>query len=87
MLASRAAVIPVIRGDSVGSWMGGMVGIVFGSDGAVERNGVLGGVMGERGESSFMIVLDRAEMFRLVVERITRCKRTKRVMALLSSFL
>jgi hypothetical protein len=55
MLASRAAVNPVMRGDSVGSWIGGMVGIVFGSDGAVERNGVLGGVMGERGESSIMI--------------------------------
>lgn len=67
--------------------MGGIVGIVRGSDGAVERNGVLGGVMGERGESSFMIVLDRVEMFRLVVERMKRCKRTKRVMALLSSFL
>jgi hypothetical protein len=49
-----------MRGDSVGSWI---AGIVFGSDGAVERNGVLGGVIGERGESSLMIVLDRVEMF------------------------
>jgi len=73
-----------MRGDSVGSWM---AGIFFGSDGAVERKGVLGGVIGERGESSLMIVLDRVKMFRLVVERITRCKRMKRVMALLSSFL
>lgn len=66
MLASRAAVIPVINGDSVGSWMGGMVGIVFGSDGAVERNGVLGGVMGERGESSLMIYLSLLGLFRLM---------------------
>ena len=38
-----------------------MVGMVFGSDGAVERNGVLGGVIGERGESSFMICLSYDE--------------------------
>jgi hypothetical protein len=60
--------------------MGGIVGIVFGSDGAVERNGVLGGVMGERGESSFMIVLDRVEMFRLVVERDNVCLRSDDVL-------
>ena len=58
MFASRAAVIAVMRGDSVGSWM---VGMVFGSDGAVERKGVLGGVIGERGESSFMICLSYDE--------------------------
>lgn len=46
--------------------MGGMVGIVFGSDGAVERNGVLGGVMGERGESSLMIYLSLLVLFRLM---------------------
>ena len=69
MLASRAADIPVIKGDSVGSSMGGIVGIVFGSDGAVERKGVLGGVMGERGESSFMIYLSLLGLFRLVAGR------------------
>ena len=63
MLASRAAVIPVIRGDSVGSWMAGMV---RGSDGAVERKGVLGGVIGERGESSLMIYLSLLGLFRLM---------------------
>ena len=46
--------------------MGGIVGIVFGSDGAVERNGVLGGVMGERGESSLMIYLSLLGLFRLM---------------------
>jgi hypothetical protein len=60
--------------------MAGMAGIVFGSDGAVERNGVLGGVMGERGESSLMIVLDRVEMFRLVVERDNDCLRSDDVL-------
>ena len=60
--------------------MGGIVGMVVGSDGAMERNGVLGGVMGERGESSFMIVLDRAEMFRLVVERDNVCLRSDDVL-------
>jgi hypothetical protein len=43
-----------------------MAGMVFGSDGAVERKGVLGGVMGERGESSFMIYLSLLGLFRLM---------------------
>ena len=46
--------------------MGGIVGIVVGSDGAVERKGVLGGVIGERGESSFMIYLSLLGLFRLM---------------------
>jgi hypothetical protein len=43
-----------------------MAGIVRGSNGAVETNGVLGGVMGERGESSFMIYLSLLGLFRLM---------------------
>ena len=74
MWASRAAVIPVMRGDSVGSLMRGIVGIVFGSDGAVERKGVLGGVIGERGESSFMIYLSLLGLFRLMWGRSVGCK-------------
>jgi hypothetical protein len=49
--------------------MRGIVGIVFGSDGAVERKGVLGGVMGERGESSLMIYLSLLGLFRLMAGR------------------
>jgi len=49
--------------------MRGIVGIVRGSDGAVERKGVLGGVIGERGESSFMIYLSLLGLFRLVAGR------------------
>jgi len=43
-----------------------MAGIVRGSNGAVETNGVLGGVMGERGESSLMIYLSLLGLFRLM---------------------
>lgn len=34
-----------------------MAGMVIGSNGAVDTNGVLGGVIGERGESSLMMYL------------------------------